>query len=128
MKRIVLIVSNNALTLNFWYQFVDAAKTEIRLVRSLEAAIPELYLSQPDLVIIDDYFNSDNQKQWIFEVAAGIKLSGYTCRIICLSPEGAIQHTAFINLLENTSLFNFTELFRDQPDLLSFEENLRFLN
>lgn len=86
MKQTLLILNDNKISENFWYQFVDPTRVKVILIKNLDELISDSNLSEPKVIVIDDYFRKKGGPDWIAIELEALKQRFAHARIFCLSP------------------------------------------
>jgi hypothetical protein len=121
MKKNLLIVTQNNLTKNFWYQYVDAENVNITIVNDKEHVISEMYMLLPELILLDNYFNPSDSG-WLLEIAAAVHLSAFQTRIFCLSPGFSNGDMEKMMRMPELQLHRFNQEFCDSLEHIFSEE------
>jgi hypothetical protein len=111
MKQTLLILNDNKISENFWYQFVDAAEVKIVLIKNLDDLLSETNLPEPGVIVIDDYFRKKGGLDWIVDQLEGLKIRYGNARYFCLSPLFGDRKGASQNPIMNCECYPFSDEF-----------------
>lgn len=111
MKRTLLILNDNKLSENFWYQFVDPTQVKIVLIKSLDELLSDKNLPEPTVVVVDEYYRKKGSSDWMIKELGVLKARFGESRVFCLSPLFGAKKQLNRNGLENCECYSFSSLF-----------------
>jgi hypothetical protein len=111
MKQTLLILNDNKISENFWYQFVDAMYVKVVLIKSVDELISDSNLPEPKVIVIDDYFRKIGGPNWIKNELEALKNRFPIARLFCLSPLFGKQNELKQNLILNCECHSFSDEF-----------------
>ncbi len=107
MKKKLLIVSRNNLSAEFWKLQIRNKDINICKLQNPGLAILNIDTIRPDVVIVDNYFCTDDCDQWINETLTGILQTGFNCQVYCISSIYVFPENSEANKLQFVSYFPF---------------------
>lgn len=111
MKQTLIILNDNKISENFWYQFVDPMYVKVVLIKSLDDLNVDTNFPEPKVIIIDDYFRKKGGPDWIVNEFEGLKRHSLNARFFCLSPTFGRDRPGFQTPILNCECFSFSDEF-----------------
>ncbi len=82
----LLIITRNQIDKSFWSKYLNSNKVKIQKFEISKNLISNIKSYAPDLILLDDYFQTYKNKTWMKSVVRKIKLNNPEETIMCLSP------------------------------------------
>ncbi len=111
MKQTLLILNDNKISENFWYQFVDATCVKVMLIKGVDEFLSESNLPEPKVIVIDDYFRKKGGPDWIKNELGALKLRFPGASCFCLSPLFGAKKLTNQNPILNCECYSFSDEF-----------------
>jgi hypothetical protein len=122
MKQTLLILNDNKISENFWYQFVDAIHVKVVQIKSVDDFLADTNLPEPNVIVIDDYFRKMGDQNWIKNELDALKMRFPIARFFCLSPLFGTHSEVNQNLILNCECHAFSNEFtKSLRDVLQVE-------
>ncbi|MFT5859959.1 MAG: hypothetical protein ACI865_002066 [Flavobacteriaceae bacterium] len=83
----LLVISNNKIDVSFWYTYLNPKSVEVKKTGVDKNLLNHLKRDTPDLILLDDYFETYNNGQWMRQIIVNIQQVLPSKKIICLSPK-----------------------------------------
>lgn len=117
MASKILILSKNNISENFWRTVIRTDQTKILKWTNIDMTLLNLQSIFPDVIVVDDYFRSQGNDNWIKAIIEKITMTGYSKQIFCLSPVYSSELSKPNYDLLNLECYNFNEEFIDHLNL-----------
>lgn len=111
MKQTLLILNDNKISENFWYQFVDATQVKVLLIKSLDELVSDNNQFEAKVIVIDDYFRKDGGQDRIKKELDALKLRLGDARFFCVSPLFGLNKQPNENPILNCECYSFSDAF-----------------
>ncbi len=114
MKKKLLVISRNSLSVVFWSTVVVSGNTFILKWNEVQ---PDIHKVLPDVVVVDGYFSIGDNSDWMRQIVNLTDRCKSHPLILCLSPKFSTGTSPNLRFSTFTERYTFNQRFVDRLNL-----------